>query len=135
MSSLRHSTVEQCATMSARDRAVCPCLLGGGAGSKEIVLGRPKFAEAFYSSGAWQTCRTSYAKSKAWTCERCGGAGAQVHHKIRLTPANLSNPEIALNWHNLELLCDECHKAEHKKREKKKPKRYAVAEDGRLLIR
>ena len=41
---------------------------------------------------------------------------------------------MALNWENLELLCDDCHKAEHKKREKKNNKRYAVAEDGTLLI-
>lgn len=58
-----------------------------------------------------------------------------MHHKIRLTPANLNNPEIALNWKNLELLCEDCHKAEHKKREKKTAKRYSVAEDGRLVIR
>lgn len=95
---------------------------------------KKKFAEHFYSSGAWQSCRESYAKSKAWICERCGVAGAQVHHKVRLTPANITNPNVALNWNNLELLCENCHKAEHKKREKKKQKRYAVAEDGTLLI-
>lgn len=95
---------------------------------------REKFAAGFYSSGAWQACREAYAKSKAWTCERCGNAGAQVHHRIRLTPANLMDTNVSLNWNNLELLCDDCHKAEHKKREKKKQKRYAVAEDGSLLI-
>lgn len=58
-----------------------------------------------------------------------------MHHKIRLSPANLSNPDVALNWNNLELLCEDCHKAEHKKRKKKRQKRYEVAEDGRLLIR
>ena len=97
-------------------------------------MGRTKFAAGFYSSGVWQTCREAYAKSKAWTCERCGAAGAQVHHKIRLTPANVSNSDVALNWNNLELLCDECHKAEHKKRKKKKAQRYSVAEDGTLVI-
>lgn len=67
-------------------------------------------------------------------CERCGQTGAQVHHKVRLTPANLNDPAVSLNWANLELLCDECHKAEHKKRKKKSDRRYAVAEDGALLI-
>lgn len=57
-----------------------------------------------------------------------------MHHKVRLTPANINNPNVALNWNNLELLCEDCHKDEHKKREKKKQKRYAVAEDGTLLI-
>lgn len=53
---------------------------------------------------------------------------------MRLTPANLNDPAVSLNWANLELLCDECHKAEHKKRKKKGARRYAVAEDGTLLI-
>lgn len=95
---------------------------------------KQKFAAAFYSSGAWQNCREGYAKSKAWVCERCGQTGSQVHHKVRLTPVNLNDPSVALNWENLELLCEDCHKAEHKKREKKNNKRYAVAEDGTLLI-
>ena len=96
---------------------------------------KQKFAAAFYSSGAWQSCRENYAKSKAWTCERCGEPGEQVHHKQRLTPANMHNASITLDWSNLELLCEACHKAEHKKREHKNKKRYAVAEDGALLIR
>ena len=37
-----------------------------------------------------------------------------MHHKIRLTPENINNPEIALNWENLELLCEACHHEEHK---------------------
>lgn len=57
-----------------------------------------------------------------------------MHHKVRLTPANLNDPAVSLNWANLELLCDDCHKAEHKKRKKKGARRYAVAEDGTLLI-
>lgn len=96
---------------------------------------KPKFAEAFYSSGAWQSCRESYAKSKGWICERCGNVGGQVHHKQRLTPDNLHDPQVTLSWANLELLCEDCHKDEHKNREQKRRRRYSVAEDGTLLIR
>jgi 5-methylcytosine-specific restriction endonuclease McrA len=79
-----------------------------------------KFAAAFYHSAAWANCRKEYAHSVGGLCERCLKAGkitpgTQVHHKQHLTPGNLNNPEITLNWNNLELLCDECHEKEHRK--------------------
>lgn len=40
--------------------------------------------------------------------------GEEVHHKIRLTPKNVRDPSIALNWDNLELLCKDCHIKEHR---------------------
>lgn len=53
-------------------------------------------------------------------CERCAALGlivpaTEVHHKERLTRANLRDPSIALNFANLEALCKECHMAEHNK--------------------
>ena len=36
-----------------------------------------------------------------------------VHHKIALTPENINDPNITLNWENLELLCQDCHNKEH----------------------
>lgn len=78
------------------------------------------FAHQFYVSPEWIRCRRLYADSVGRLCERCYAAdkivpGTQVHHKIRLTPQNINNPEITLNWDNLELLCDDCHNDEHKK--------------------
>ena len=78
------------------------------------------FAHQFYVSPAWIKCRRAYAESVGGMCERCYASGkivpgTQVHHKIRLTPQNINNPEITLNWDNLELLCDDCHNDEHKK--------------------
>ena len=35
--------------------------------------------------------------------------GYIVHHKIRLTPENITNPEIALNWEHLSYECKACH--------------------------
>jgi len=70
--------------------------------------------EAFYRSWIWRRAREDYRK-KIIFCERCGAVGTQVHHKVRLTPQNLNDPEIALDESNMELLCDECHEKEHGK--------------------
>ena len=55
--------------------------------------------------------------------------GTQVHHRIRLTPKNISMPEISLNWKNLELLCDECHHDEHERGIS-----WRADEEGRVLL-
>lgn len=57
-------------------------------------------------------------------------AGVSVHHKIVLTPENINDPTVTLNWDNLVLLCDKCHKAQHVQH----ARRYKVGADGRLLI-
>ena len=36
-----------------------------------------------------------------------------MHHKVRLTPENIHEPAVTLNFENLELLCQECHNREH----------------------
>lgn len=71
------------------------------------------FAAKFYRSKAWQKCRSAYIISRYGLCERCGNAGLIVHHKIELTPENINDPNITLNWDNLELVCLACHNAEH----------------------
>lgn len=77
------------------------------------------WAKAFYVSPQWIKCRTAYAKSKGNLCERCANnglvvPGEEVHHKERLTPRNVNDPSVALNWDNLELLCKQCHLDEHR---------------------
>ncbi len=71
------------------------------------------FAEQFYKSKAWRQCRYAYFISQHGICERCGGAGKIVHHTIELTPENIDDPYITLNWELLELLCQDCHNVEH----------------------
>ena len=76
------------------------------------------FAKKFYSSKAWQACRNEYARDRHYLCENClrkgiYRAGEIVHHKIELDPININNPEITLNFNNLELLCRDCHAAMH----------------------
>ena len=82
------------------------------------------FTQPFYSSPAWKACRAAYIKSVGGLCERCRKAGritagAEVHHKVRLTPENINDPRVTLAWNNLELLCEACHKAEHRKTERR----------------
>lgn len=50
-------------------------------------------------------------------CNRCNEKpGKIVHHKIPITPQNINDPYITLNFNNLEYLCQDCHSEEHLKR-------------------
>ena len=72
-----------------------------------------EYAKSFYNGKAWTRCRDAFMKSKYYICERCGVAALIVHHKEYITPENINNPEITLNWNNLEALCIDCHNREH----------------------
>jgi len=72
-----------------------------------------EFAKKFYNSKPWKKCREAYKQSKFGLCERCGQPGDEVHHKIYLSPENINDPHVTLNWDNLELLCAACHSKEH----------------------
>lgn len=67
----------------------------------------------FYNSPEWKRCREAYRKGKMNICERCGGLGYFVHHKEYINMSNIYNPDITLNFDNLELLCKDCHNKEH----------------------
>lgn len=97
------------------------------------------FLQPFYSSGAWKDCRAAYVKSVGGLCERClkrgiinagsKGRPLECHHKIPLTPQNVNDPAVALNWNNLELLCKDCHGEE---RQRKTVRRWRCDERGRV---
>ncbi len=73
-----------------------------------------EFSKAFYNSAAWKKARQAYIELKFGLCERCGAPNSkQVHHKKYLTPNNIDDPDITLNFDNFELLCDICHQKEH----------------------
>ena len=81
-------------------------------------MSNERFARQFYMSRTWRRCRTAYAASKGGLCERCWSKGLiipgeEVHHKVKLTPENINDPAVSLNWDNLELLCKNCHMEEH----------------------
>ena len=72
------------------------------------------FAKKFLHSKPWLTCRAGYIEHRVQIdggmCEVCHEQpGYIVHHKVLLTPANINDPEIALNWDLLSYECKACH--------------------------
>jgi len=95
------------------------------------------FARKFYSSQAWNNCRTSYMNSVNHLCERCLSSGLLkpaeiVHHKTELTPDNINNPNITLGFDNLEAVCRDCHAAIHMG---PRLRRYKILPDGSVEIK
>lgn len=67
------------------------------------------WAKWFYKSKEWLKCRAVYFKTQHGLCEKCGDPGYIVHHIIWITPANIYDVNITLNFDNLMLLCLSCH--------------------------
>ena len=53
--------------------------------------------------------------------------GEIVHHKAHITPQNINDPSITLDWSNLMLVCRDCHGELHAQ-----GKRYTVDAMGRI---
>ncbi len=51
----------------------------------------------FYRSKDWQVARAIKIESAHGLCEKCGAIGTEVHHKIHLTPKNVTDPNITIN--------------------------------------
>jgi len=71
------------------------------------------YAKRFYSSKRWKDTQAAYMISQHYICERCGNIARIVHHIKYITPMNIQDPNITLNWDNLEALCMDCHTREH----------------------
>ncbi len=56
--------------------------------------------------------------------------GEIVHHKTELTPDNIADSDIALGWHNLRLVCRDCHGKAHGA-----ARRYSVDAAGHVRSR
>lgn len=95
-----------------------------------------EFSKAFYKSARWLKCRQSYIKSVNGVCERCGNPGYILHHKILLTPENIHDADVTLNFENLEYVCLRCHNMdddnEHGGHDVTYTK-YRVSSDGEIL--
>lgn len=94
-----------------------------------------EYAKIFYKSQAWKDTRAAYAKSKGYLCEVCLAKGIYrsgdiVHHKIHLSPENIADPSVSLNWDNLQLVCRDCHAQLHDN----KQRRYKLDELGRVIF-
>lgn len=72
------------------------------------------YSKSFYKSAKWKKCRSAYISSRVMIdgglCEECREViGYIVHHKIQLTPENISNADTTLNFEHLEYVCKKCH--------------------------
>ena len=86
-------------------------------GGVNILKVMKDFAKKFYKSKAWQKCRQGYISRRksidGGLCEVCREQlGYIVHHKIPLTPQNINDPNITLNYNNLQYDCKQCHDSE-----------------------
>ena len=76
------------------------------------------FARSFYYSTAWKKCRKAYIAHRnsidGGMCEECHEhPGYIIHHRIELTPDNITDPNITLNMDNLMYVCHDCHNRIH----------------------
>lgn len=74
-------------------------------------------------------------KYKRGLCERCYAKGKHIlgeelHHKVWLTPKNISDRNITLNHDNLIFLCSDCHREVHGDRN---PNQYTFDENGQII--
>jgi len=92
-----------------------------------------EWAKSFYQSKAWKKCRDGYIKSVYGLCERCGKPGYIVHHKKYITPKNINDPNITLNWDNLEYICQDCHNKEHHEKYSATRNDVMFDEEGNLV--
>jgi 5-methylcytosine-specific restriction protein A len=96
-----------------------------------------EWAKQFYNSKEWQRCREAYINSVHGLCERCMERGKYtvgyiVHHKVLLTPQNISNAEITLNHELLRYECLDCHNVEHGREKETVREGLYFDEDGQL---
>ena len=71
------------------------------------------WAKRFYNSIEWKKV-AKFIRIKQHHLCRCGKPIDLIHHKIWLTPQNITDPMIALNEENLIGVCYWCHAIEHK---------------------
>ena len=86
-----------------------------------------EFAKAFYRSKEWKETREYVLKRDNYLCQHCGELAEEVHHKIHLTPFNITDASISLGADNLVSLCKNCHSIEHNETIKQ-------ANDGFLFV-
>lgn len=97
-----------------------------------------EFAKSFYNRKEWKKLRNSYIKYRqsvdGGLCESCHEVpGYIVHHKTELTPKNINDPEISLNFYNLKYDCHVCHNKENPKDEVPGLVNYRFGEGGEVI--
>lgn len=102
-----------------------------------------EFAKVFYKSREWRRCRESYIAGRkaidGGMCEICHERlGYYVHHKVLLTPSNITDPMISLNHELLKYVCKPCHDREDGHfldRGSREPKRFVFDADGNPILK
>lgn len=95
-----------------------------------------EYAQSFYKSEVWAKTRKAYAASVGWLCEDCAKegrlvTGKVVHHIVPITPENINDPSVTLDWSNLRLVCQDCHARLHRHG---KGLRYSIMPDGSIQL-
>lgn len=91
-----------------------------------------EYAKSFYKGKRWKKVRRAYLKSVHGICERCGMPATMVHHRDYITPDNINDISVILNFENLEALCSDCHNKEHHKH--KTQRRYTYDANGNITM-
>ena len=94
-----------------------------------------EWAKKFYNSRAWLCCRRAYIDYRigidGGLCETCHSRlGEIVHHKKWLTPDNIDDPNITLDFGNLKYDCQICH---NKEKEEGEVLRYVFDDTGQVI--
>ena len=75
--------------------------------------------QRFYASKRWRDLRQVLIIQRHGICDRCGKDFSYdtseliAHHKEHLTDESLSDPEVAVNPDNIEIVCQKCHAHYH----------------------
>ena len=99
-----------------------------------IIKCKSNVRDWFYKTKRWEKTRNAYFAHANGICERCKEkVGKIVHHNIHLTNANVNDLDIAYGFDNLELLCQDCHNAEHFKVNAEVDSGFMFDERGQLI--
>jgi 5-methylcytosine-specific restriction endonuclease McrA len=101
-----------------------------------------EYAQPFYNSRAWQSCRASYIANRikidGGLCEACHERiGFIVHHKVMIDETNINDVNITLSHDNLQYVCKYCHDRmdNHFVRNKRGPKiKVLFDENGQPIV-
>lgn len=102
--------------------SMCPALVPSGTRfcEKHTKAERKRYADRperkdsnrFYSSKRWLKLRNMFLRAHP-LCEKCGDVATICHHcKVAVK----DDPSRAMEWSNLEALCNRCHEAAHPNR-------------------
>ena len=79
------------------------------------------WAKKFYNSNQWRTLRQRLIVEAHFLCALCGDSYLKdssllvAHHINELSPNNVTDPNVALNPRNIQIICRRCHDKIHRR--------------------